>query len=208
MAMRETTGQIILRVRKARQWTQDDLAERIGTSKQVISRYERDERSPKIGDAAKIADALGITLSQLYGQEPILPSGLQKMSAVSLHHIPMIGEVAAGVPIIADQVHSVYIDSPCKADYALTVKGDSMVPTYLDGDIIYIHEQPTLDYDGQVAVIILEDCATVKHVWRRQDGVMLTSDNQEYAPMFFAYSEMNSIRILGKVCGFTRMYKP
>lgn len=208
MATKETTGQVILKVRKALQWTQDDLAAKVGTSKQVISRYERDERSPKISDAEKIANALGITLSQLQGQEPILPAGIQKMSAVSLHHIPMIGEVAAGVPIIADQVHSVYIDSPCKADYALTVKGDSMNPTYQDGDIIYIHEQPTLDYDGQVAVIILEDCATVKHVWRQPNGVMLTSDNPAYPSMFYAFDDLDSIRILGKVCGFTRMYKP
>ncbi len=96
------------------------------------------------------------------------------------------------------------VDSPGKADYALTVKGDGMNPTYQDGDIIYIHEQPTLDYDGQVAVIILEDCATVKHVWGREGSVMLTSDNPACAPI---YSNLDSIRILGKVCGFTRMYR-
>ena len=203
----ETTGKIMKRLRLANGWSQEELADRIGTSKQVISRYERDERSPKISDAGKIAVALGVTLSQLYGQDPILPHGVTRISDIGMRHIPMIGEVAAGVPIMAEQTHSVYIDSPIKADYALTIKGDSMVPTYQDGDIIYIHEQPCLDYDGQIAVVILEDSATVKHVYRKDDGLMLISDNPAYSPMFYSFEDVSFIRILGKVCGFTRMYK-
>lgn len=204
-------GKMISDRRKELRLTLEQVGTYCGVGKSTVRKWENGmiknvgrEKLKLLGEILQIspADLIEVNEDRAYVQ------GVVRISEVGMHQVPMIGEVAAGVPIIADQIHSVYIDSPCKADYALTVKGDSMNPTYLDGDIIYIHEQPTLDYDGQVAVIILEDCATVKHVWRKPDGVMLTSDNQSYAPMFYAFSDLNTIRILGKVCGFTRMYKP
>lgn len=82
-----------------------------------------------------------------------------------------------------------------------------MIPTYLPGDIVYIRAQPDIDYPGQVAVVLLDDEATVKHVYKQEDGLLLISDNPSYAPMHKLYSDYSTIRILGKVCGFTRMYK-
>ena len=82
-----------------------------------------------------------------------------------------------------------------------------MVPTYLPGDIIYIRKQPDIDYQGQVAVVLLDDEATVKHVYKQQDGLLLISDNPAYAPMNKLYADYDTMQILGTVCGFTRMYK-
>ena len=58
-------SKVLKDARKANGWTQDELAERAGTSKQVVSRYERGERSPKLGDAQKLMNALGLDFDRL-----------------------------------------------------------------------------------------------------------------------------------------------
>jgi repressor LexA len=121
--------------------------------------------------------------------------------------VPLIGKVAAGEPIFASESYGVAVPGPYKADYALEIQGESMMPTYLPGDIIYIREQPTIDYQGQVAVVLLDDEATVKHVYRQKDGLLLISDNPAYEPMTKRFEDFATVRILGKVCGYTRMYR-
>lgn len=81
-----------------------------------------------------------------------------------------------------------------------------MNPTYLDGDILYIRSQPDIDYDGQIAVVVFEDSASIKHIYRQPDGLLLTSDNPAYAPMFKRYADYDNIRVIGKIVGFTRLY--
>ena len=81
-----------------------------------------------------------------------------------------------------------------------------MIPTFLPGDIVYIRKQSALDYQGQVAVVLLDDEATVKHVYEQQDGLLLVSDNPAYAPMIKKFSDYSNVQVLGKVCGFTRMF--
>lgn len=122
------------------------------------------------------------------------------------HRVRMVGAVAAGVPILADEEYDVYVDAPEKADYALRIEGDSMEPTYLDGDVIYIREQPNVD-DGRVAVVLVDDSATLKHVYHERDGLTLISDNHAYPPMRVSFADHDVIRILGVVVGYTRMYR-
>ncbi|HIT69207.1 MAG TPA: S24 family peptidase [Candidatus Aphodomonas merdavium] len=99
-----------------------------------------------------------------------------------------------------------YVDAPEKADYALEIEGDSMEPDYLDGDTIYIRQQPDV-YDGGVAVVLVDDSATLKRVYHLQDGLQLVSNNPKYPPMHVSFSEHSAIRILGIVVGYTRMYR-
>ena len=83
-----------------------------------------------------------------------------------------------------------------------------MTPTYLHGDLLYVRSQSYVDYDGQIAVVICGDEACVKHVYRQPDGLLLASDNAMFAPMFKKYADYDgTMRILGKVIGFTRMYQ-
>ena len=108
---------------------------------------------------------------------------------------------------MAEEDYSIYVDCPCKADYALKIQGDSMNPNFLDGDVVFIRAQDTIDYDGQVLVVLLDDSATLKHVYRQNNGLLLVSDNPSYQPMFMPFDEYNIVRILGKPVGFTRMFK-
>lgn len=196
--------------------TDSDVAARLGVSKQRLSSWRTGYRSPRKDMIEKIAQTFGVSIPWLMGLDvpkrpetqlgQKLPSDVKTIGSLSHHRIPMIGSVAAGEPIMAEQEYGVYVDCPEKADYALTIEGHSMEPTFLPGDVIYIMEQPVTDYDGQIAVVILDDTATVKHVYQQPEGLLLISDNPAYAPMYKPFDEYNSIRILGKVCGFTRMF--
>ena len=203
-------GEMIRARRESRGMTQAQLADAAGISASAIGMYERGDRRPKDDIVEALADVFNVPKwAILYREDEVKPlaRNLKPLSEVQRHTIPMIGSVAAGEPILAEQQYDVYLDAPCKADYALTVEGDSMTPNYLDGDIVFIRQQPDVD-DGQVAVVLCDDSATLKHVYHQQDGLLLISDNHNYSPMSVTYNEYNTIRILGIPVGFTRMFKP
>lgn len=189
--------------------SQEELAAKLGTSKQVISRYENGQRIPKITVAHEYAAILGCPLSALVGKNSEadnLPASIKPISEIRSCRVPLIGSVAAGQPILAEEDYETYVDAPSKADYALRVEGDSMEPGFLDGDIIYIKQQDDVN-DGQIAVVLMDDTAALKHVYHIPNGLTLTSDNPKYSPMVMTYDKYDVIRILGIVVGYTRMFR-
>ena len=204
-----TPGERIRERRQALGLTVEALAERTGLSPATIYRYEAGDISHMRADKLQpISRALRVAPAWLMGWEDEWPEGLRPLASMKRQAIPLIGEVAAGVPILAEQDYEAWVDADdaLRADYALTVRGDSMAPTYLDGDVLFVREQPDVD-NGTVAVVLVDDSASVKHVYHEADGVTLTSDNPAYPPMRFRLSEHDVIRILGVVVGYMRVYK-
>lgn len=214
-----TIGEIVKRYREENDLSQRQFAIRCGLSNGYIAMLERNVNPatgkpiiPGIIQVRSIAHAMGMDLDELIrmvdGNVRVsLSSDIKRTSDIEPYRVPLVGEVAAGQPILADERRGDYVDSPFEADYALVIKGDSMAPTYIEDDVVYIHKQPDIDYEGQVAVVLLDDSATVKHVYKQPEGLLLVSDNPKWQPMYKAYKDYDSVRILGKVCGFTRMYK-
>ncbi len=214
-----TIGEIVKQYRQENGLSQRQFAMHCGLSNGYIAMLERNINPatgkpivPGLVQVRSIARAMGMDLDELIrlvdGNVRVsLLTDIKEMGDIEPYRVPLVGEVAAGQPILAEETDGEYVSSPFKADYALLIKGDSMEPTYLDGDMIYIKRQDDIDYPGQVAVVILDDSATVKHVYRQPEGLYLTSDNPKWQPMFKAFKDYNQVRILGKVCGFTRMYK-
>lgn len=204
-------AETIKRIRLLKGMTQEEFATLLGTSKQNISRYESGDVSPKISTAAAMAKKLGVTLSQLNGNDDLssedfpLPSNIVPIEKMPSHKIPMIGTVAAGVPIWEEDSYDLYIDGPSKADFAMRIEGDSMEPTYYNGDIVYIKSQSDVS-DGQIAVVVMDNQATLKHVYHGKDTVTLISDNSKYAPMIMRPEDFEFFRVIGYPVGFTRMY--
>ena len=198
------------RIRFERHMTQEEFADLLGTTKQNISRYESGAVSPKISTAEVMAEKLGMTLSELNGsgESPDnLPSNVRPISKLHHQRVPLIGGVAAGEPIYDPEDAGIYVESPVDADAAITIHGDSMVPTYLDGDLVYIKARPDVP-EGAVAVVFLDDEATLKHVYKRPTGLTLWSDNTAYAPMNIEFEDYAVVRIFGVPVGYTRIYKP
>lgn len=135
-----------------------------------------------------------------------LPPAIKPISELHMQRVPVLGNVAAGEPVYAPEDAEVYISSPVKCDAALTVQGDSMEPTYLDGDLLYIKCVPDVP-EGRIAVVFLDDECAVKHIYKRPTGLTLISENPAYPPRLIEFEDYANVRIFGVPVGFTRMYK-
>lgn len=209
MDNKQILGQNIKDYRQLRGMTQAQLADAIGCASSTIAMYETGKREPDMDTIEAIADIFNVRKRDLIPDDgKQIPHGtVLQLSSMQYHIIPLIGSAAAGEPVCNEEI-SVYVDGPLKADCAIRVEGRSMEPTFLDGDLLYVRTQPTVDFDGQIAVVICGDEACVKHVYRQEDGLMLMSDNPKYAPMLKQFSDYDgNIRILGKVIGYTRIFK-
>ena len=122
---------------------------------------------------------------------------------VQRRSIPLLGEIAAGTPIYADQTADVVCCSEgIHCDFALRVRGDSMIGArIMDGDIVFIRAQDDVD-DGEIAAVVLNDEATLKRVYHIKNGVQLLSENPKYPPLVYINEELNNIRCLGKAVYF------
>lgn len=158
------------------------------------------------GDARKIRQFLKAEEEDARWDAGPLPSNVRSISGLHHQRIPLIGEAAAGEPIYAPEDLGVYVDSPVNADAAITVRGDSMEPTYLDGDLLYIKCVPDVP-EGAVAVVFLDDEATIKHVYKRPTGLTLIGDNRASPPVMAEFSDYNNVRVFGVPVGYTRIYK-
>lgn len=120
--------------------------------------------------------------------------------------IPVVGTVAAGEPILAEQNIVDYEELPAEefkdGDYfGLKIKGDSMLPRILEDDVVIVRQQNDCD-NGQVAVVLINgDEATVKQIKKTESGIMLIPFNNKYDPMFFTKEEIETkpVKIIGVV---------
>lgn len=200
-------------LRKKKGLSLEQLAEAVGTSRQTIHRYENGIITNIPHEKVEgLARALGTTPSALMGwdEEDVFSSfnnfsnkSATMISPIRTKQIPMLGNVACGEPIFASQEHSIYVktNSDIRADFCLTAKGDSMINARIfDGDILFVRKQESVD-DGEIAVVLIDDEATVKRVYFDRDNAILTliPENPTYKPMRYIGRELDRIRILGKV---------
>lgn len=113
--------------------------------------------------------------------------------------LPLVGSVAAGAPILADEHVQDHVAAPFAADYLLRVKGDSMINAgILDGDLVAVKQQHTAR-DGEIVVALMGEEATVKRVYREAGGVRLEAENDAYDPI-----RGTDISVIGRVVGVMR----
>jgi len=175
-------------------WRQIDLVRATGLSDSQISSWYNGRYRPNGEAMAKIAKALGVTVDYLLGKEEV---PISKLTMPQLHEIPVIGKVAAGVPIDAqeDIIGTVATD---KNVFALQVKGDSMSPRIMDGDVLLVRQQDYAE-DGDLVIALIDGEATCKVLKRSHGAVSLVPFNAAYLPLVYTGSDAESMRILGKV---------
>ena len=174
-----------------------------------LSQYVSGKVEPSQEKLAVLSLALGVSEPWLMGYDVSDSSASlphPDLLSIDLRKIPLLGPVAAGEPIMADPEYDefvVVVGDGCKADAALRVEGDSMLPRYLDRDIVFIRIQDDVE-DGEVAAVQIDDNVTLKHVYHIPGGVQLISDNPAYKPMLYTAENADCIRIIGKAIGFQR----
>lgn len=124
-----------------------------------------------------------------------------------LVNVPLIGRVAAGEPILAQQNIENYFPIPAemmpnKQTYLLTVHGESMINAgILSGDMVLVQEEHTAS-NGDMVVALIEDGATVKTFYKEKDHIRLQPENDYMDPII-----VRDVTILGKVIGVFRFFK-
>ena len=118
--------------------------------------------------------------------------------------LPLVGNVAAGAPILAEENIEEYVDVPDviggeDGDYILRVRGESMKNAgIIEGDYVVVHPSETAD-DGEIVVALIGDEATVKRYFREKDHIRLQPENEAMEPI-----RTTEAKVLGKVVGVFR----
>ena len=195
-------GEKIKKRREELGLTQQELADRLGyKSKSAINKIELGVNDIAQKRIVSFAKALDTSLEYLLdiGQEQ--PS--EKPESI---RIPVLGRIAAGIPLemIEDIVDWEEVDAETAKQgdiFALKIKGNSMEPRIVDGDVVILHKQDDAESGDIVIATVNGDEATCKRLRKYKDGIELIPNNPAYAPMFFTNQEIltKPVRILGKV---------
>src|ERR1700736_2097993 len=121
--------------------------------------------------------------------------------------LPLVGSVAAGQPVLAEENIEEYIDVPPQAGgedggYLLRVRGDSMTDAgIMEGDLVVVHEQK-MAKNGDIVVALVGEDATVKRFFRESDHIRLQPENDAHEPI-----RSREVQVLGRVVGLMRAVK-
>lgn len=183
------------------------ICEELGFNYYTFSDWVNAKKYPRMDKVELLAEYFGIKKSDLIEEKNEF-SPLDIPGIIPLpknYSVPLLGEIACGDPILAEQniVDQIPVPEHIKgADFALTCKGDSMINARIhDGDIVYIRQQPEVE-NGEIAAVLIENEATLKRVYKYPDKLVLNPENPAYPPMVYAGAELESIRILGKAIAF------
>ena len=199
-------GQRIFEARKRRKISRKEVADFLQVHETTIKRYE-DGNTKKLPTdrLEKIAKYLNTSIEYLMGwEEEQKPQGIK---------IPVLGTVAAGIPISAVEDILDYEEIPQSWQnqgefFGLRIKGDSMKPDINDGDTVIVKQQSTANNGDVVIALVNGDDATCKKFEKLDNGIMLISNNSEYSPMYFSNEEVTTkpVVIVGRVVELRRKF--
>ena len=191
----------------------EELGQKIGKAKTTIYRYELGliEKLPT-SVLESIASALRTSPAYLMGwTDNITPTSSQppafdNIAPIHTQRVPMLGEIACGKPIWANEERESYVQAGVnlKADFCLTARGDSMIGARIhDGDIVFCRSQNMVE-NGEIAAVIIGEEATLKRIYYYPDKqkLVLQAENPKYEPFVYVGSELNEINIIGKAVAF------
>lgn len=200
-----TTSDRIKELREKLGMSQSQLAELVGyTNRSSIAKVEKGMVDLPETKIAAFAKALNVTPAFLLGIEEVAPN-----IAESFVSFPVMGEVAAGFDHYAVQdwtegnidIPASWLHGRPREDYfVLRVCGQSMFPTYQDGDIVLVLKQSTMDHSGQIGVVIYDDDkATLKRVEyvMGEDWMKLSPINPQFPPIMVTDERLEHCRVLG-----------
>lgn len=193
--------------------TVEELANRMGyKDKSSISKIENGKADIPQSKVEAFAKALETTTAYLIGIDEEkeravkIPPGFEPLPRMLKK--PLIGDIACGQPITAEQNIADYVDVPesVHCDFCLRCHGNSMVDAGIqDNDVVYIRAQPEVE-DGEIAAVRIGGEATLKRVYYDGQSLTLMPANSSYRPKTYSGPELENIRIEGKAVGFTHWF--
>src|SRR5690625_2961365 len=203
-------GKKLRQLRHLEGWTTEEVAKKIGVAKQTYNHYENEKRKPGLTTIRKLAEVYGVDLDQIFGEELIKEEeATYKVNG----NIPIIGDIAAGTPLLAEQNIIGYAPAPPMINienrnvFYLKVKGDSMNREFDDGSYVLVDRDLQVE-KGEIAALMLNgDEATVKKVsWDNNFFTLIPmSYNEEHYPQVINLEE-EDVKIIGKVIGAYKTY--
>ena len=211
-----TIGNIIKIRRKELRLTLEEVGKKVGVSKSTVAKWESGFISNMRRDRiALLADTLQISPSELLGNpnDEEIPANLIPVDLIAESiQIPVIGRVAAGLACHAeDDVQGYEFASKSivssRDNYVyLRVQGDSMSPLIMEGDLVLIRCQSSVD-SGTLGVVIIDDeDGVVKRIRYANDWIELISENPYYPPRRFEGEDVTRVRVFGKVMECKRKF--
>lgn len=191
--------------RKAKGLTQTEVAQAIGLTQNGYSYWENGKAKIDKDQMLKLAALFEVSVDYLLGNaETPVSNGIR---------IPVLGDVAAGIPIeaITDIVDYEEIDAALARTgefFGLRIKGASMEPRMREGDVVIVRQQEAAETGDTVVALVNGDSATVKKIKYGQDGITLLPTNPAYDPMFYSAAEVESlpVRVIGRVVELRAKY--
>lgn len=179
---------------------QKTFAADLGVTQPTVSDWESGRKVPSAKSTAKIADYFGVSVDYILGREEPNVSGAVLSRAIVT--INVYGTIPAGIPVeaIEDIISTEQIPAEWIAGgreyFALQVKGDSMWPVYLDGDIVIVRKQSTCRTGDDCVVYVNGYDATLKRVKLHEDGGLeIVPLNVNYPPRTFTREEVGTMPI-------------
>lgn len=190
--------------RKRARYSQEQIARKLNVTQGSVSSWETGRNLPDTKTMIDLAKILGVTVNEITTDEP--RRDLDSIR-ISRNAVPILGSIPCGKLNTADQNPDGYADLPdgVHADFALKCQGDSMAPTFIDGDLVLIRQQPEVE-PGQIAAVNVDGETTLKRVHRREDGLLLIADNPRYQPIYVPADSDAQIIIHGLAVGYTRLF--
>lgn len=208
--LRKVFGKKLREARLTREMTQEELANLLGTTKQVISYYEIGKRSPTITTAVEYARILGISLDELYPDNaPDIPGHQTFAFIPGRSMVKVIGSVRCGPGGLAfeENLGEEMADVSNADEYFyLRAEGNSMEPDIKAGDLVLVHKQQEVENGALAVVVIGREEGTLKRIGYKHGAVVLTSINPAFPPRILIGEEINDMIVAGRVMKVVRNY--
>lgn len=188
----------------------------VSIQKSDLSQYVSGKTVPKQDKLSLLSEALDVSEAWLMGWDVPRNDTSDVFSYNNIHPIklkkfPLLGEIACGEPIWADEDKESYImaDMDIDADFCLKANGNSMINARIqNGDIVFI-KQMEMVRNGEIAAVVIDNEATLKRVYYYPDKnkLVLNPENPDFEPLVYINEELDDIRILGKAVYFMSVVK-
>lgn len=191
-------GQKLKELRKIEGWTQEEVAKRLGVSKQTYSHYENESRRPGLEMVRELANVYGVNIDDIFSEDNHKENAPKISDIIQL---PIVGSISCGNGVLAFNDIQGYEPTPKEwlkgvEHFYLRAKGDSMIGARIfDGDLLLIRKQQDVE-NGEIAAVLINDEAVLKRVYKSGDTLILQSENTSYPPILVPPTEA---RIIGKL---------